>query len=127
MAGREDEDGQQSFGEPERLKRPSASQIAEAVDATPTIEDKRSPDIPVPSYLKRQGESERLVGTVGAEPKAAGFTDVPSDEPTIKVSAMSAPVVGEDPRTAPKSGTSWLLPVAVALGIAAVVIVLLMR
>lgn len=126
MAGSEDEAGEQSFGQPERLKRPSASQIAEAVDGTPTVEDKRSPEIPVPSYLEKHDDSQRLVGTVGADPKAAGFTDVPNADPTIKAASMSAPVVGDDPRR-PAQGTPWLVPVLVAFGVAAVVIVLVMR
>ncbi len=127
-------DGEQSFGEPARLKAPSADQISAAVDATPTLEDQRSNQIPVPSYLQKHDDSDRLVGTMGAktsaedQPKPApGFTNVASHDPTIKSADLSAPVISDEaPPTAAKSATP-MLPIAIGLAVLAVVLVALLR
>lgn len=122
---------ERSFGQPERLRRPTAGEIADAVEATPTLEDRRSPEIPVPSYLHKQEDTDRVVGTVGksesGEVEAAGFTDTPSSDPTEAASPLSAPVISnaQAPRE-PPSGPSPLIFVAAGLAIAAVALVLLL-
>ena len=116
---------ERSFGQPERLKRPSASEIAEAVEATPTVESERSPAIQVPSYLQKEEDTERVVGTVGKN--APGFTDEPNEDPTERVSPLSAPVISPQqiPRE-PPSGPSPLIFVAAGLAVAAVVLAMLL-
>jgi len=123
-----------SFGEAEKLRRPSRDEIARAVEETPTLEDQRSPAIPVPSYLKKEDDSDRIVGTVGkgetpeAGSVAPGFTDTPSSDPTEKQPALSAPVLdARDKPEASKSGPPVLVFVAVALAAVAVGLALMLR
>lgn len=124
---------EKSFGQPERLRRPSKDEIAQAVEATPTVEDQRAPELEVPAYLKKDQATNRVSGTVGkgapepAEaPSAPGFTDTPSDDPTEKASALSAPVIPRQEAT-PRGGPPMLVFVAVALAGLAVVLFALLR
>ena len=118
---------EQSFGVAGVLRRPSRDQIRAAVDATPTLEDRR-PDIGVPSYLAKD-DSGRLSGAVSkgaptpveGQP-APGFTDEASTDPTLLESSLSAPVIEPpDARSgaAPRSPLVW-----VAVGLAAVAVAL---
>lgn len=132
MADREDDapdertgPTERSFGEPARLRRPTASEIAAAVEATPTVEGQRSPDIEVPSYLQKEVGSDRMVGTVGkaaeaVDRSAPGFTETPSDDPTIRALEPEAP-------REPASGPSPLVFVAAGLAIVAIALAMMLQ
>jgi hypothetical protein len=118
---------ERSFGDAVPLRRPSREQIRDAVDATPTLEDRR-PDIGVPSYLQKD-DSGRLTGAVSkgaptpvAGQPAPGFTERASDDPTLPDRSLSAPVIeppGDRPPAAQRSPLVWI-----AAGLAAVAVAL---
>lgn len=126
---------EKSFGQPERLRAPTRSEIADAIEATPTVEESRDPDFEVPSYLKKEDNSDRIVGTVAkgdATPvdgtaAPAGFTDQPSHDPTVKASSLSSPVIPpREAEAAPASGTNPLIFIAAGLAVVAVTLALLL-
>ena len=106
-----------SFGDAELLRRPTAAQIRDAVDATPTLEDRR-PDIEIPSYFTKD-DSGRLSGAVAKasdpapEEDAAGFTEAVDHDVTLA-----------EPASSKRQGA--LLWVALGLAAAAVALALLL-
>ena len=145
-----------SFGEPARLRRPTRAEIADAIESTPTMEDEKRPDIPVPSYLQKDpSDKMRLVGTVAKGQSASsgevdlpGFTSVPNSDPTLaspeskapvrkaperKATGLSDPVLSADEAPEPSSGQrggGGMMSIVIAafgLALAAVAFYLLSR